>query len=690
MGYPSVELLGFHVDSLGLTTTAQRVAAFKDLAFPSTLKALEQYIGATGFLRHLIPYYAQLIEPLQSRKTVLLAKGRKEGKLVTGNHSKRNHYCVKTSFEPTSAEQLSFESIQAAICKEHPTILHHFNPDKALFLQIDGCLERGFGVMVYHLRDGYVWKPGTVIPSNQVVPVMFLSRCLTRAEMRYGPSEQEVACLVWAVKKLRTMIHSARLPVNVLTDHASTRGIVEQTRLDTSSTDRANRRLITASVYLSEYDLKVFHLPGRLNYVPDALSRLKAMQDVPERPDGDVVLDDVMLAFAEARMEENLKRQFVDAYQGDRKYKAIVKDLVGDSPTVEGTGSFSRAGLPFVLTDGLLYNVQPNGLRSLCIPHGMVKTVLNQAHDAKHHFGVERMLYDLRGLAMARKTYQVKKYVDHCPQCNLNITDRLPPVGDYQPIRPEDTLPMRVIAIDFIVGLPTVQAEGSPWQLAGHKTFDAMMTVSCKSSKRTLLLPGNSTYTAKEWGHVLTRQLLLSDWGIPTAIISDRDRKFTSDFWAGVWEALGTKLLMTAAYHPQADGLSERKNQTVEIALRFYIYERPEGDWLDIIPHLQWNLNNSYSAPINSSPHEQLFGFKPPGPLEALAAPGDTTKLSDLPTLRGSLRQDAQIAMDFAAARAKRRYDAHHRQIEFKEGDKVYLRLHNGYHLPGKPSRKLL
>ncbi len=72
------------------------------------------------------------------------------------------------------------------------------------------------------------------------------------------------------------------------------------------------------------------------------------------------------------------------------------------------------------------------------------------------------------------------------------------------------------------------------------------------------------------------RQLLLSDWGIPTAIISDRDRKFTLDFWQGMWEALGTKLLMTAAYHPQADGLAERKNQTVEIALRFFVFERPE------------------------------------------------------------------------------------------------------------------
>ena len=43
-----------------------------------------------------------------------------------------------------------------------------------------------------------------------------------------------------------------------------------------------------------------------------------------------------------------------------------------------------------------------------------------------------------------------------------------------------------------------------------------------------------------------------------------------------MWEALGTKLLMTAAYYPQADGLAERKNQTVEIALRFFVFERPE------------------------------------------------------------------------------------------------------------------
>ena len=230
--------------------------------------------------------------------------------------------------------------------------------------------------------------------------------------MRYGPSEQEVACLVWAVKKLRTTIHSSRQPVIVLTDHVSTRGIVEQTQLDTSLTDRANRRLITTSVHLSEYNLKVYHLPGRLIYVPDALSRLAAVQDKPQREEGEVILDNVMFAWAEAQMEKSLKNRFIEAYHEDAKYGAIIKDLVAKGPA-EGSEDFFRPGLPFVLSQGLLYNIRPDGLRSVYIPHKMVKTILSMVHDQKHHFGVDRMLYDLRGISMVNKTYLVKKFAQH-------------------------------------------------------------------------------------------------------------------------------------------------------------------------------------------------------------------------------------------------------------------------------------
>ena len=96
----------------------------------------------------------------------MLAQGRKTGSIEANNPSKRINYYARTKFKPTAIETESFKAIQEVIYGGNPTILHHFNPDKQLFLQIDGCLERGFGVMAYHTRDDYKWEPGTIIPSN--------------------------------------------------------------------------------------------------------------------------------------------------------------------------------------------------------------------------------------------------------------------------------------------------------------------------------------------------------------------------------------------------------------------------------------------------------------------------------------------------------------------------------------------
>ncbi|KHE80801.1 hypothetical protein GE21DRAFT_1185086, partial [Neurospora crassa] len=88
-------------------------------------------------------------------------------------------------------------------------------------------------------------------------------------------------------------------------------------------------------------------------------------------------------------------------------------------------------------------------------------------------------------------------------------------------------------------------------------------------------------------------------------------------------------------------------------------------------------LNNSYSDPIKSSPHELLFGFKLSNPVDLLV--GQPNDLRELRPLQDFLRQDAQLAIDFAATTVKRRYDARHQMQEFQKGDKVYLRLHHGY-----------
>ncbi|GKC22973.1 reverse transcriptase domain-containing protein, partial [Tanacetum coccineum] len=47
-----------------------------------------------------------------------------------------------------------------------------------------------------------------------------------------------------------------------------------------------------------------------------------------------------------------------------------------------------------------------------------------------------------------------------------------------------------------------------------------------------------------------------------------RDGKFISHFWKSINKALGTRLDMSTAYHPQTDGQSERTIQTLEDMLR--------------------------------------------------------------------------------------------------------------------------
>jgi hypothetical protein len=54
-GFPSIQLLGFKVNSLGLLIIDDRIVAIVKLKILEILDILEQYIGITGFLRKFIP-----------------------------------------------------------------------------------------------------------------------------------------------------------------------------------------------------------------------------------------------------------------------------------------------------------------------------------------------------------------------------------------------------------------------------------------------------------------------------------------------------------------------------------------------------------------------------------------------------------------------------------------------------------
>jgi hypothetical protein len=72
-------------------------------------------------------------------------------------------------------------------------------------------------------------------------------------------------------------------------------------------------------------------------------------------------------------------------------------------------------------------------------------------------------------------------------------------------------------------------------------------------------------------------------FGLPTKVISDRDPRFTSHFAKALCEKLRVKQNISTAFHPQTDGLSERKNQWVEQYLGL-VANAQQDDWKSWLP----------------------------------------------------------------------------------------------------------
>ena len=107
------------------------------------------------------------------------------------------------------------------------------------------------------------------------------------------------------------------------------------------------------------------------------------------------------------------------------------------------------------------------------------------------------------------------------------------------------------------------------------RQHDSIMVVVDKLTKASYFIPVKSTYKADAIAKIFKKEIFRLH-GLPyKAIISDRDTKFTSNFWEGLFAYLGTKLNFSTAYHPQTDGQTKRVNQVLEDMLRMYVMEKP-------------------------------------------------------------------------------------------------------------------
>ncbi|KAD4586255.1 hypothetical protein E3N88_23856 [Mikania micrantha] len=149
--------------------------------------------------------------------------------------------------------------------------------------------------------------------------------------------------------------------------------------------------------------------------------------------------------------------------------------------------------------------------------------------------------------------------------------------------------------MDFITKLPKT-ASGC----------DTIWVIVDRLTKSAHFLPIKETDRLEKLTRIYLKEIV-SRHGVPISIISDRESRFTAHFWKSLHKALGTRLDMSTAYHPQTDGQSERTIQTLEDMLRACVIDFGNS-WETHLPLVEFSYNNSYHTSIGAAPFEALYG----------------------------------------------------------------------------------
>lgn len=207
------------------------------------------------------------------------------------------------------------------------------------------------------------------------------------------------------------------------------------------------------------------------------------------------------------------------------------------------------------------------------------------------------MYHDLRDLYWwPGMKKDVATYVSKCLTCLKVKAEHQKPSGLLQqPEIPE--WKWENIAMDFITKLPRTSS--------GH---DSIWVIVDRMTKSAHFLAIREDYKMEKLARLYINEIVARH-GVPVSIISDRDSRFTSRFWQMLQKALGTRLDMSTAYHPQTDGQSERTIQTLEDMLRACVIDFG-GNWDTHLPLAEFSYNNSYHTSIKCAPFEALYGRK--------------------------------------------------------------------------------
>lgn len=557
---PKAEFLGHIISSKGVEMSDDKIKAIKEWQRPQKLKDVQSFMGFANFYRRFIKDFSKICKPITD---------------TTKNKGK--------SFQWNDQCELAFNSLKDIFISA--PILRHFDPNLPTVVETDAS-DFAIGAVLSQVFE------------QRLHPIAFHSRKMDKAEINYEIHDKEMLAIVVAFKEWRRYLEGACHTITVYSDHKNLEFFL--------TTKVLNRRQARWAQELAGYDFKIVYRPGPKNGKPDALSRRSELR--PKRGDEAEEDENQPISYVlkpehfvkEQVVISSAKLQQIPGVKFDKEFiKKLKESAVHDQAwTAEyQLANSNKPSKDIELIDMALYY-----RNRLWIPEddNLKKEIFESEHDSKiaGHMGQDKTLELIkRNFYWPSMNEEICDYVRSCIQCQRN---KAPRHGRYGLLHPLELpyAPWQSIAMDFITDLPDSNGYTQIWVIIDRFTKMAHFIPLLDNEKK-------SEHLAK----IFVKNI----WklhGLPTDIVSDRDKRFTSQLWIDMCKILGIKQRMSTAYQPETDGQTERVNPTIEHYLRcFTNYE--QNNWDELLPMAEYAYNNSVTSATKLSPFFANYGFNP-------------------------------------------------------------------------------
>lgn len=330
------------------------------------------------------------------------------------------------------------------------------------------------------------------------------------------------------------------------------------------------------------FDYEILYKPGKSNNAADALSR----RDLNEGETDELLVAEDRLAMVTNPSWE-LWNEIREAMLADPECLAMREKLEKDPTAIKGLTL--QRDLIWIKVRVWVPNDLP--LRKKILQEFHSSPSAGHSGDMRTYHRVAQMFW-WEGIRS-----DVRNFVRECDVCQRNKADLHKPAGLLAPLPIPDDI-WTDISMDFIEGLP---------RSGGRDTiFVVVDRLSNYAHFMTLAHPFSAKDVAQEFVKGVVKL-----HGIPSSIVSDRDKVFLSLFWQELFRLQGTELKTSTAYHRETDGQTEVVNRGLEQYLRCFVSSHPKL-WERFLAWAEFWYNTTFHQSIKMSPFEAVYGRKPP------------------------------------------------------------------------------